>query len=69
MAARRSKKDTKKPAKKTSEQAQQEEEAPPSMISQVFGLLVQMAIMWVISSLIMYALKYYGIAQDADSES
>jgi|AntRauTorckE5430_2_1112549.scaffolds.fasta_scaffold03029_3 predicted lipid-binding transport protein (Tim44 family) len=66
MAARRTKKEIKKPAPNPTEQAQEEQAPPPSMISQVFGLLLQMAMMWVMSSLIMYALKYYGVAQGAE---
>ena len=65
MAARRSKKDTKKsPTQAASASASKvQDEKPPSTLSQILGLVMQMAMIWVMTTLIMYALKYYGIAQ------
>lgn len=72
MAARRSKKETRKaptqaavpvtPTPPSSQQEEQEEKIP-STLSQVVGLLLQMALMWGMTAGIMHALKYFGIAQ------
>lgn len=69
MAQRRSKKELKKPPAVSEAEKKNEEEAPPSAFQQISGIFTQIAVMWVLSTLIMKALKYYNIAQDPEAEA
>lgn len=58
-ATRRNKRDTQKPAPVA-------EEKVPSLAQQVFGMLSQIASMYVISLIILYTMRKFNIAQAPD---
>jgi hypothetical protein len=69
MAQRRTKKELKKPPAVAEAEKKNEEEMPPTTFQQISSVFTQIAVMWVLSTLIMKALKYYNIAQDPEAET